>query len=87
LQAFHSFESDEAGSGAAQVVSMIAAVELPAGQWGNVVEILLNLSRNGSEKQKRASFEAIGFLCEELVSTFCFEISTWLGYCFSASFC
>jgi importin subunit beta-1 len=53
---------------AAQCVAYIAAAELPAGQWP---EIICNLLRNVSgtsntEAVKEASLEAIGYICEEL---------------------
>ncbi|CAI8029374.1 Importin subunit beta-1 [Geodia barretti] len=53
---------------AAQCVAYIAAAELPAGQWP---EIIANLLRNVSgtsntEAVKEASLEAIGYICEEL---------------------
>ena len=54
----------------AQCVAYIAASELPANQWPDLIQRLLsNVSGvQNTEAVKEASLEAIGYICEELVS-------------------
>ncbi|KAI0351594.1 ARM repeat-containing protein [Trametes cingulata] len=55
------------GTVAAQVVSAIAAVELPQGQWMDVISILLGFVSDQSNTSLRvATLQAIGFTCEAL---------------------
>ena len=55
------------GTVAAQVVSAIASVELPMGQWMDVVGILLGFVSDQSNGNLRiATLQAIGFICESL---------------------
>ena len=55
------------GTVAAQVVSAIAAVELPQGQWMDVIGILLGFVSDQSNTNLRvATLQAIGFTCEAL---------------------
>ncbi|KAI0744690.1 ARM repeat-containing protein [Earliella scabrosa] len=57
------------GTVAAQVVSAIAAVELPHGQWMDVVGILLGFVSDAANVNLRvATLQAIGFICEALQS-------------------
>ena len=53
-----------------QCVAYIVAAELPAGQWpDSIAGLLLNVSgTSNTEAVKEASLEAIGYICEELVS-------------------
>ena len=53
-----------------QCVAYIVAAELPAGQWPDIIAgLLLNVSgTSNTEAVKEASLEAIGYICEELVS-------------------
>lgn len=56
------------GTVAAQVVSAIAAVELPHSQWSELIEILLGFVNNQSNTNMRvATLQAIGFICETIV--------------------
>lgn len=56
------------GTVAAQVVSAIAAVELPQGHWSEVIEILLGFVNNQANTNLRvATLQAIGFICESIV--------------------
>ncbi|KAG1838676.1 armadillo-type protein, partial [Suillus tomentosus] len=53
---------------AAQVVSAIAAVELPVGQWPDLVEILLGFINTSDDTNlKIATLQAIGYICETIV--------------------
>ena len=57
------------GTVAAQVVSAIASVELPMGQWMDVVGILLGFVSDQSNGNLRiATLQAIGFICESIQS-------------------
>ncbi|KAG2052327.1 karyopherin Kap95 [Suillus hirtellus] len=57
-----------AGAVAAQVVSAIAAVELPVGQWPDLVEILLSfINMSDDTNLKIATLQAIGYICETIV--------------------
>ena len=51
-------------------MAYIVAAELPAGQWPDIIAgLLLNVSgTSNTEAVKEASLEAIGYICEELVS-------------------
>ncbi|KAG2339701.1 ARM repeat-containing protein, partial [Suillus weaverae] len=54
-----------AGAVAAQVVSVIAAIELPIGQWPDLVEILLGFINTSDDTNlKIATLQAIGYICE-----------------------
>ncbi|KAH9834388.1 ARM repeat-containing protein [Rhodofomes roseus] len=55
------------GTVAAQVVAAIASVELPQGQWSELIEILLGFVNNQSSTNMRvATLQAIGFICETI---------------------
>lgn len=59
----------KAGAFASQVVSAIAAVELPQGQWPDLIEILLGFVNNQTNTNLRIStLQTIGFICEAIVS-------------------
>lgn len=59
-----------AGAVAAQVVSAIAAVELPVGQWPDLIEILLGFINTSDDTNlKIATLQAIGYICETIVCT------------------
>ena len=57
-------------------MAFIAAAELPQAQWPDLIQALLvNMTTNptssntkATENLKEASLEAIGYICEELVS-------------------
>ena len=61
--------STKIGTVAAQFVSAIASVELPNGQWMDVVGLLLGFVSDPSNVNLRvATLQAIGFICESLQS-------------------
>jgi hypothetical protein len=67
LRGLHS-EQVKAGAVAAQSVSAIATVELPQGQWPDLIEILLRFVNTGTSVPLRQStLSAIGYICESLV--------------------
>lgn len=61
-------------SSAAQCVAYIAVIELPHGQWLDVIPILVgNVTTTAAtvpsvELLKEASLEAIGYICADIVS-------------------
>ncbi|KZT37128.1 ARM repeat-containing protein [Sistotremastrum suecicum HHB10207 ss-3] len=59
--------SAKIGSVAAQVVSAIAAVELPVNQWHELVEILLGfVNKQDNDNLRIATLQAIGYICEAI---------------------
>ncbi|THU97897.1 ARM repeat-containing protein [Dendrothele bispora CBS 962.96] len=59
--------NQKAGTFASQVVAAIAAVELPNGQWDNLIEILLGFVNNQPNTNlKIATLQTIGFICESI---------------------
>ncbi|OLN96544.1 Importin subunit beta-1 [Colletotrichum chlorophyti] len=54
----------QAGQAAAQVISSIAAIELPRNQWQDLMSILVKNVSEGGEHQKQASLTTIGYICE-----------------------
>jgi importin subunit beta-1 len=60
--------AQKAGAFASQVVAAIAAVELPQGQWPDLIEILLGFVNNQPDPNlKVATLQAIGYICETIV--------------------
>ncbi|KAL3481982.1 armadillo-type protein [Aspergillus californicus] len=53
-----------AGQSAAQFIVSIAAIELPRGEWTDLMQILVNNVGTGSDQLKQASLVTIGFICE-----------------------
>lgn len=53
-----------AGNAAAQVVSAIAAIELPRDQWNDLLPFLVKNVTEGADHQKQASLTTIGYICE-----------------------
>lgn len=62
--------SSKAGAFASQVIAAIAAVELPQGQWPELIELLLGFVNNNETNTnlKIATLQTIGFICETIVS-------------------
>lgn len=70
--------TQRAGGVAAQVVSAIAAVELPAAAWPDLIELLLSFVNNPDNVNLRiATLQTIGFICETIVCC-CFRF--WLSH-------
>ncbi|KAJ6446834.1 glycosyltransferase family 2 [Purpureocillium lavendulum] len=59
-----SSSSAQAGTAAAQVVSSIAAIELPRNQWNDLMPFLVKNVSDGADHQKQASLTTIGYICE-----------------------
>ena len=61
----------KAGGVAAQCVAAIATVELPQGQWPELIEILLGFVNNAANTPLRiATLNSIGYICESIVRAF-----------------
>ncbi|KAF8720311.1 hypothetical protein AX14_011024 [Amanita brunnescens Koide BX004] len=57
--------SQKAGNFASQVVAAIAGVELPQGQWQDLIEILLRFVNTADNVNLRiATLQTIGYICE-----------------------
>ncbi|OAR00599.1 hypothetical protein LLEC1_05191 [Akanthomyces lecanii] len=54
----------QAGNAAAQVISSIAAIELPRNQWAELMPALVKNISEGADHQKQASLTTIGYICE-----------------------
>ncbi|KAG6011157.1 hypothetical protein E4U43_008490 [Claviceps pusilla] len=59
-----SSDNTQAGNAAAQVISSIAAIELPRNQWTDLMPFLVKNVTDGADHQKQASLTAIGYICE-----------------------
>ena len=70
-QALHALSSSNAkvGQVAAQFIAAIAAVELPVGQWQELIDTLLGfMNDTNSHAQLRiATLQSIGYICETIV--------------------
>ena len=50
----------------ASLVSAIAAIEIPRGEWHELINILCTNANHTDPKIKLASIQTIGFICEEI---------------------
>ena len=57
-------------SSAAQCVAYMAVAELPVGQWPELISILVAnvTAANSTEMVREATLEAIGYICQDIVS-------------------
>lgn len=55
-------------SSAAQCVASVAVTELPANQWNNLIQTLVNkvVVEGASEREREAALEAIGYICQDI---------------------
>lgn len=51
----------------ASAVAAIASIEIPRGEWLEIIPNLCNNSANESMDIRHAALETLGFICEELV--------------------
>ncbi|GBG75999.1 hypothetical protein CBR_g21240 [Chara braunii] len=62
----------EAYHSAAQVIAKVASIELPRGEWPELVQTLLqNMGAPGNEQPahlKQATLESLGYVCEEVLA-------------------
>lgn len=62
--------NENVGRNAAQVVASIAAIELPAGSWTELIsQLLAAIKDQGNERLRQSALQAIGFVCETVVSS------------------
>ncbi|KAG8341178.1 putative importin beta-1 subunit [Trypanosoma vivax] len=50
---------------AANIVGNLSRIELPAGEWPDLMNILIGAAESGSEEHQEAALTAIGYVCEE----------------------
>lgn len=55
------------GSVAAQVIASVAALEIPRGEWTDLITVLLNNVTTDQPNLKLASLQTIGYICESIV--------------------
>ncbi|KAJ1675667.1 karyopherin Kap95 [Spiromyces aspiralis] len=56
----------QASRAAAQTIAAIAAIELPQNQWPDAINTLLTNVNTQNEHLKKASLQAIGYICESI---------------------
>jgi importin subunit beta-1 len=54
-----------AGQSAAQVITVIAQIELPRNEWPDLMPTLVQNVGSGSDHLKQSSLATLGFICEE----------------------
>ncbi|KAF9971460.1 karyopherin beta [Actinomortierella ambigua] len=58
---------NRAGTVSAQAVAAIAAIELPLGQWDNVIRLMIqNVQAPDNTNLRMCTLQAIGFVCESI---------------------
>lgn len=57
--------SREVRAVAANIVGSLSRIELPAGEWPDLISILVQAAETGSEQQQEAALTTIGYVCEE----------------------
>lgn len=61
---------------AGQVIAAVAALDLPAGQWGNLIAQLLERAGHPDNPgMRQATLQAIGYICESIVRVFSFRFT------------
>ncbi len=89
MQILSTLGTEASHRSASQCVAFIAAAELPQAQWPGLIQALLvNMTTNPTtsntkvtENLKEASLEAIGYICEELVSDRIGGVCVWVEGC------
>jgi importin subunit beta-1 len=56
---------EKAKRGASNAISRIATIEVPRGEWQDLIVTLLNNTTNVNEEFKRTSLMTVGFICEQ----------------------
>jgi importin subunit beta-1 len=71
-------------SQAAQCVGYIACAELPRGLWPDCIQrLMMNVTDiNATETLKESSLEAIGYICQDIVSFLFYYLFNLLFYFF-----
>nr|CCC93491.1 putative importin beta-1 subunit [Trypanosoma congolense IL3000] len=55
----------EVQSVAANIIGNLSRIEMPAGEWPDLMNNLINAARSSSEVHQEAALTAIGYVCEE----------------------
>ncbi|RNE99671.1 putative importin beta-1 subunit [Trypanosoma rangeli] len=50
---------------AANIVGNLSRIELPAGEWNDLLNILLSAAESNNEQHQEAALTAVGYVCEE----------------------
>lgn len=50
---------------AANIVGSLSRIELPAGEWPNLITLLVTGAQSGAEQHQEAALTALGYICEE----------------------
>lgn len=68
-----STDDSKVGHTVAQVIAKIAAIEIPHNEWPELIDALLDNMRSTHGALKRASLQALGYLCEAVPSTYVYH--------------
>ncbi|CAO1632013.1 unnamed protein product [Sympodiomycopsis kandeliae] len=61
--------SESVGRNAAQLVAAIAAIEIPVGQWSELIaQLLTAIKDQTNERLRQSALQAIGYVCESVKS-------------------
>jgi hypothetical protein len=75
-----SSQTSRVGAVAAQVLAAIAAIELPNQQWPDLINLLLQfVSNQGNVNLRIATLQAIGYICETIVSALFYPVRRAIG--------
>lgn len=58
----------QVGKAAAQVLAKIGTIEVPVGEWPDLVDLLLDHVKNIDPRARQISLITLGYLCEDLVA-------------------
>jgi hypothetical protein len=61
----------QTSSQAANFIAAIAAIEIPRGEWPELMQTLLEGVQNGPKSLKLGSYKAVEFICESVVYSLC----------------
>lgn len=61
--------SESVGRNAAQLVAAIAAIEIPVGQWKELIgQLLAAIKDQNNARLRQSALQSIGYVCEQVVS-------------------
>ena len=72
-------------SSAAQCVAYMAVAELPVSQWPELISVLVAnvTAANSTEMVREATLEAIGYICQDIVSCRVTSLNSFIKYLYS----
>ena len=56
-----------AAMGSAQIIAAIADIELPRGEWTDLMSLLMKNAQVDNVNLKKAALQTIGYICETIV--------------------